>query len=506
MKNLQIKLLLVICLAGMAGKGYSQQNPVMTHYLVNPYLYNPAVVGQNGTSFNMHYRKQWVDMPDAPDTKILTAQGMFKNKYGLGAKVYMDKAHIIENYALKISYAYYIRTKKNPETHYLSIGLSAGMKHQRLNFDEANIESNLDPNIFYDGAAKSVFDADAGINYFVKGFRIGGSIANLAPNTYNYRSNTSSLEFKPSYHIYGNAGYDIKFGSGKDLTLTPSVLARYIPNIPFQFDGNLLFDFKNIFWLGGGYRYNNAGVFGLAGFRIHDMVGVNYSYEQSVDGFQTQLGSTHEFSVEVRFNKGKVKENLQSKRNENLESDYLKLLDTEGELLDSLNSLQTESDYYQEQAEKAKKDKAELEAKIADITSANDSAQEESGKKIYDALDFIGSIQFDINASNLYETHKKQVDLVFDQIVEGVESGDVVMVLITGSASIEGDENFNLILSNKRSENVRMYLIQRGIPEDLIVTTFKGNSEALIREQLDVKSANKKAPENDRIVKIHVLR
>jgi type IX secretion system PorP/SprF family membrane protein len=501
MKNLQIKLLLVICLAGMARVGYGQQNPVMSHYLVNPYLYNTAAVGQNGTRVNLHYRKQWVDMPDAPDTKILTAQGMFKNKYGLGATVTMDKAHIVENYGLKVSYAYYVRTRKDPDNHYFSIGVAAGFKHQRLNFNEANIESDLDPNIFFDGAAQSVFDADAGFNYYVKGFRLGASVANLAPNTYNFRNNESNLEFQPSYHVYGNAGYDIKFGSKKDLMLTPSVLVRYIPNIPVQFDGNLLFDFKNIFWLGGGYRYNNAGVFGLAGFRVHDMVALNYSYEQSVDGFQSQLGSTHEFSIEIRFNDGADKNNIRDKK---LEKDYLSLLDKEKELLDSLGTVQ--SKYFEEQAEQAQKDKAELQDKLEDLSSANAASEKNSGEKIYESLDLAGTIMFEKNASNLYNSHREELDEIFESIVDDVESGDIIMVLITGTASVEGGEEFNLILSNKRTENARQYLIQKGVPDELIITTFKGNTEALIRNQLDVKSSDKSGPEEDRIVKVHVLK
>lgn len=496
MKNLQIKLLLVICLSGMVGLGYGQQNPVMSHYLVNPYLYNTAAVGQNGTSVNMHYRKQWVDMPDAPDTKILTAQGMFKNKYGLGATVTMDKAHIVENYSMKVSYAYYVRTKKDPDNHYFSIGIAAGLKHQRLNFNEANIESSLDPNIFYDGAAKSVFDADAGFNYYVKGFRLGGSVANLAPNTYNYRSNTSSLEFKPTYHVYGNMGYDIKFGKAKNLMLTPSVLLRYIPNIPVQFDANLLFDYKNIFWLGGGYRYNNAGVFGLAGFRIHDMVAVNYSYEQSVDGFQSQFGSTHEFSIELRFKNKQSSNQNDSKKDKNLESDYLDLLDKEKELLDSLAVVTAESEKNKELVKQF-----EVEKKLENLSTANN-----SGSRIYESLDEVGTVRFEMNASNLYTAHRASIDGIYNEIAYGVKSGDIVMVLITGSASIEGGEDFNLILSNKRTENVRQYLIQKGVPTELIITTFRGNTEALIRKQLDVQSPAVSGPEDDRIVKVHVLR
>ena len=70
----------------------AQQNVVSTHYTVNPYLYNAAQVGESGyTTLSAHYRRQWVNMPEAPDTKLFSAQTMIKDKFGIGAKVYLDE-------------------------------------------------------------------------------------------------------------------------------------------------------------------------------------------------------------------------------------------------------------------------------------------------------------------------------------------------------------------------------------------------------------------------------
>lgn len=500
MKKIGIILMAMI---GINVTIYAQQHEVLTHYITNPYLYNPARVGQSKyIDVSLLYRKQWLKVPDAPDTKILTVQGMIKNKFGVGAKLYMDKVHIIQNFGAKFSYAYYIRMKKNPDDHYLSIGLAAGFKTQNIRFDQAIINHPDDPSIFYNGVQKTIFDADAGINYYMKGLNIGLGVSNLAPLSYNYESNTNSLQYKSIYHLYGNVSYDIRMGKKKDLTLKPSILVRYVPNIPTQFDGSLLFDYKNIFWVGGGYRYKNVGVWGMAGVRIFDMVSIGYAYEQSLDGNQSALGSTHEFTVGFR-----IMPKVGKHKNMFSQDDYLAKFEAQ---LDSMKQAQKaiadkneklEKEVKQQQLEAQKQQNSNNTTVVKKDGSSNESYINNFDKK--------GEISFEKNASNLYAQHKVELDKIYNEIKPLIEQKKLVMLHLVGSASIEGTSEQNLILSSKRVENIRLYFIEKGVPESLISSTFKGNSEALVKNQLDgyVKGVTDDSliNANDRNVRIYVL-
>lgn len=416
----------------------------------------------------------------------------------------MDKAHIVENFGAKFSYAYYIRMKKNPDNHYLSIGVAAGFKMQNIRFDEATINHEDDPSIFYNGVRKTIFDADAGINYYVKGLNIGAGVSNLAPLSYNYESTTNSLNYKSIYHLYGNVSYDIMMGQNKNMSLKPGVLVRYVPNIPIQFDGSLLFDYKNIFWVGGGYRYKNVGVFGMAGVRLFDMVSVGYAYEQSIDGNQGALGSTHEFNVGLRF---KAKGNKQEKAIEDFKDDYADKFNAK---LDSMKQAQKDLEARNQQmAEELAKQRVE------DQNLQNQINNKTTEKEIIFSDDYInnfdleGQVQFEKNASNLYPSHKQQLDGIYNQLKPLIDGQKLVMVHLVGSASVEGDEDYNLILSNKRVENVRQYLIEKGVPEKLISSTFKGSSEGVVKNNIEDFTKDKVTEDmintDDRTVKVYML-
>ena len=59
----------------------AQQLPVLNHYIYNPYLYNPARTGQQdfGT-VSIHFKKQWVAMPNSPFTGAVSLESPIKTK------------------------------------------------------------------------------------------------------------------------------------------------------------------------------------------------------------------------------------------------------------------------------------------------------------------------------------------------------------------------------------------------------------------------------------------
>lgn len=493
-----IKNIIILFLLLTVAEVDAQQNAVFTHYTVNPYLYNAAQVGESGyTTLSAHYRRQWVNMPEAPDTKLFSAQTMIKDKFGIGAKVYLDEAHILKNFGALLSYAYYIRfNKANPKKHYLSVGLSAGFKSQRISFEESTIKDDLDPSIFYDGAANTVFDAEAGIKYKWRGLNVGVFASNIAPQSFQYKNDLSLLEYKPSFHIYGQVGYDFFLDKKQNFALKPSVLVRYIPDIPFQFDANLLFDWKNTIWIGGGYRYENTGLWAIGGFRVHDMVALTYSYEQSIDGYQAALGSTHEISLEFRFKKKSKKvDPLTNKLDKKMGSIKDELVAQNKDLIDSL--------------QKTKEDVKDLSDRVDEINLTTNNVTNNgdvnnstsTGSKV--AYDAVGKVNFDLNSATIHSAQEADAKAIYNTIKD--KGSNVIQVIIEGNASIEGSETYNLILSNKRTIAMKNYLISMGLDPEKVVISSKGNMEALVRDD-NYKAKGSVTPDpSDRFVKVFIL-
>jgi hypothetical protein len=70
-------------------------------------------------------------------------------------------------------------------------------------------------------------------------------------------------------HLFLTAGY--RFLAGEDVNVIPSVMLKYVQGSStnnFQPEGNLKLQYRDLFWLGGSYRYQD----GYAG-----MIGINVS-------------------------------------------------------------------------------------------------------------------------------------------------------------------------------------------------------------------------------------
>jgi OOP family OmpA-OmpF porin len=71
------------------------------------------------------------------------------------------------------------------------------------------------------------------------------------------------------------------------------------------------------------------------------------------------------------------------------------------------------------------------------------------------------AVTFRVNSSTLDNAAKSTLDGVASQ-VSSLQSG--FMVEIQGFASSEGDENYNVTLSERRAEAVQRYLVSKGVP------------------------------------------
>ena len=81
---------LVVLLTFIDAQG--QQDPQYTQYMYNLNIINPAYAGfKDNLSFGLLYRKQWVDIQDAPTTMTFSGSSPLGKNVGMGLNVISDK-------------------------------------------------------------------------------------------------------------------------------------------------------------------------------------------------------------------------------------------------------------------------------------------------------------------------------------------------------------------------------------------------------------------------------
>jgi len=82
---------------------------------------------------------------------------------------------------------------------------------------------------------------------------------------------------------------------------------------------------------------------------------------------------------------------------------------------------------------------------------------------------------FDFDKANLKPEGKQ----VLDQVAQEVRGMDLEAILATGYTDSTGPAAYNLKLSERRAQSVKDYLVQQGVPANLIYTEGKGMADPI---------------------------
>ena len=89
-------------------------------------------------------------------------------------------------------------------------------------------------------------------------------------------------------------GYNIKIN--KDFVVQPSILARMAPPIPYQLEYNLKLTYKDMLWIGAGYRtYDCASA--MLGLTIDKQFSLAYAYDYTLTALRQYSSGTHEITL-----------------------------------------------------------------------------------------------------------------------------------------------------------------------------------------------------------------
>jgi len=296
-------------------------------------MFNPARAGfgEGHPRVFLDYRRQWVEMPNSPDTKILTADARlsllkdpkdskrdFHDEVGIGGIFYQDNTFVINRVGGLLSYAYHFSPSYN-DVHQFAIGLSTGFLYQGIDYSEVRVEDMDDEALFTDDVGQTVFDLGFGMAYRYKNPNETQSFRTLdvdlsvphAPNSKirYYDNNENSQTYQLLTHFLGSVSTEFQISPANNgkFYVKPGFMVKATSGNPAQFDFSLITRYGDIIWFGGGAKFGSQenespvlGYFTTVGVQVMKSASIYYNFETRND-YNKAFGYSHEVAIGYTF-------------------------------------------------------------------------------------------------------------------------------------------------------------------------------------------------------------
>lgn len=278
-------------------QAHAQQDPHYTQYMYNMNVINPAYAGsKESLSFGLLYRKQWVEIEDAPTTFSFSGSAPVGKNVGLGLSVISDKIGPVEENNIYADFSY---TLNLGGEHRLAFGVKGGLTLHKIDF--ATIYPTLpdvDDGVFAQAnPSSSTFNVGAGLFYYTQNYYIAFSVPNMLKSKYlDYNGAEYGSE---TAHYFLTGGY--VFQLSPNVKLKPFALLKTAFNTPVSYDVSLNALFNEKFEIGATYRREDS--FGaMVNYAITPSLRIGYAYDHIVSDLNVDTPSSHEVILLVDLN------------------------------------------------------------------------------------------------------------------------------------------------------------------------------------------------------------
>ncbi|HNQ12876.1 MAG TPA: type IX secretion system membrane protein PorP/SprF [Bacteroidia bacterium] len=300
----KIVLIYFMCMTSVVQVN-AQFEPQFTQYMFNEMFINPAYAGvRENISATAFYRNQWVGIEGAPKTQTFSIHGpVYKNKVGIGLSVMNEEIGVMHQFAALSNYAYRINTGAGN----LAFGLQLGVVNFQENLADLITVDPNDQQFLENTPTKTAFNAGYGMYFNNKKFFAGISIPRMVYNKINVAAGNkveNTVDIR-NWHYFLTSGY--VWTLSEDLKLKTSTMIKAVDGAPLSMDFNAMFLIKEMLWIGGGYRSEDA-VAAMVQFQFNDQLRAGYSFDYTLSRLQNYNSGTHEIMMgyDFSFNKKKV--------------------------------------------------------------------------------------------------------------------------------------------------------------------------------------------------------
>ena len=271
----------------------AQQDPHYTQYMYNMSIMNPAYAGsKENLSMGLLYRKQWVEIEDAPTTATFFGHSAVGKNVGLGLSFISDKIGPVEENNVYADFSYTINLGGE---HKLAFGLKTGLTfHQVGLFSDINstLPQQDDP-AFSEDTNNIYFNLGSGLFYYTNKYYIGFSVPNMLKSKHlDIRRSGNEVEFgSETSHYFLTGGY--VFDINDNVKFKPFFMMKSAFNAPTSLDLSTNFLFNEKFEVGATYRLDDS--FGaMLNYTINPNLRIGYAYDHIVSSLNVSTPSSHE--------------------------------------------------------------------------------------------------------------------------------------------------------------------------------------------------------------------
>ena len=284
----KIYLAAAFLLTGLASWG--QQDPHYTQYMYNMNVMNPAYAGsKESLSGGVLYRKQWVDIEDAPTTGTFFIHSPVGKNVGLGLSAVNDKIGPVEETNVYADFSY---TLQLGGEHRLAFGIKGGATFHKVDFTTIYpTRPDINDGVFQGANPnETLFNVGAGLFYYTEDYYVAVSVPNMLKGRYlDYNGTNYGSE---ALHYFLTAGY--VFRLNEDFKLKPSAMVKSSLDAPTSYDISLNGLYLDRFELGASYRVEDSwGVMANIGI-IPNVLRIGYAYDHIVSDLKVTTPASHE--------------------------------------------------------------------------------------------------------------------------------------------------------------------------------------------------------------------
>lgn len=303
MKN--ILRLLPIAVMLLAVTGHAQQLPQLTQYMANDYIFNQAVAGSRPFfELRSGHRYQWVGVQDAPRTFTLSGSTPLGGKMGVGGYLFTDIVGPTRRTGVQFSWAYHLRITGDVK---LSMALSGGLLQFLIDGSKIQLHDQGDPTMDTQLRGELKPDATFSFLFYHPRWWIGAAAPQLLNNEVVFLNQSTGSLSRMERHYYAMGGYRLPLGP--DLKLEPSFMVKYVDPVPVKVDINLTARYKDAFWIGAGYRTNDAWC-AMVGYWHKQQFQFGYSYDVITSNLRNYSTGTHEVMLAITIGRSRPTESV----------------------------------------------------------------------------------------------------------------------------------------------------------------------------------------------------
>jgi type IX secretion system PorP/SprF family membrane protein len=265
-------------------------------------MLNPGFCGTKRlVDIRINYRNQWTGYDGAPKTYVLALNSrLMKGKLGLGGFVFKDDIGPFKNFSGSLTAAYHLKFSDSE----LSFGVQGNYLKQRFIGTDITLRNQQDKaiNQYVEDKAGN-FDGSFGIVYYNDRFHLAVAANNIAASTLEFYKNDTlkTGKFINVAHYNFSAGYN--WGDNPDFVFENTILAVYVPAVPFMFDYTLRMHMKKQLMAGLNFRFGDAIALQL-GYTIKDNIHIAYSYDFVTSPLRKYQKGSHEIMLVFSSNFG----------------------------------------------------------------------------------------------------------------------------------------------------------------------------------------------------------